>query len=332
MRKIFAYAVSLVLFLGFVIPQHIHASSADAPVVGIAWRPNRNAESFVNTCKAVEAAGGRWVLLDQVCSADLSYDANGHLTTGVDNLGVLKEESAKLVRCNSWHGSNAAAVVEKVNFVIFPGGEDISPTLCYKPEKWHGIPNAIDYSAERDVSDYLAMSFCLDNDIPFLAICWGMQMLSVISGAELIQDLPAYYAEQGVKYNFEHRNEPSSLGAYRDYVPHDVTVKKGSWLYRLVGSEVLHGAPSWHHQAVRSVDNTRLEVTGYTETNGIPVIEAVERTDKAFAVGIQFHPEAAIVKHIDNVTNSDDFMDYDTALSMFRRIIGGKFAEDKNAA
>ena len=51
------------------------------------------------------------------------------------------------------------------------------------------------------------------------------------------------------------------------------------------------------------------------------MIEAVERTDKTFAVGLQFHPEAALVKDLDGVENKDDYMDYDTALSIFRYLV-----------
>ena len=155
-------------------------------------------------CKAVEAVGGKWVMLNQVRSSDLSYDAKGKLTGGVDKMGALTAESAKLVRCNSWHGSNAANAVQNVSIVLFTGGKDISSSLFYAPEKWHGIPAEIDYNAECDVSDYLTMSYCLDNDIPVVGFCRGMQMLSIISGAEMIQDIPAYFAEHGIKYKFQH--------------------------------------------------------------------------------------------------------------------------------
>ncbi|MBQ1890499.1 MAG: gamma-glutamyl-gamma-aminobutyrate hydrolase family protein, partial [Selenomonas sp.] len=53
------------------------------------------------------------------------------------------------------------------------------------------------YSAERDVSDYLLMSYCLEKDVPVLAICRGMQMLSVVSGADIIQDIPTYMSGLG---------------------------------------------------------------------------------------------------------------------------------------
>ena len=334
MKKLLAVLLALLMIFGCCA-----VSSADvvvafprSKVVGIAWRADTDSEFFTNICRAVEAAGGSWVMLDQVRSADLSYDDEGRLTAGVTDIGMLAAPSAKYVRCNTWHGSNAAEAVGSVGIVLFTGGEDISPTLYYAPEEWHGIEAEIDYNAERDVSDYLTMSYCLDNDIPVMGFCRGMQMLSVISGAEVIQDVPTYFAAQGLEYGFEHRNEKATPDSYRDYAPHAVRVEPSSRLYDIVGVEELEGCPSWHHQAVKNVDNTRLQVVGVTDTNGIPMIEAVERTDKAFAVGLQFHPEAALVKALDGAENSGDFMDFDTALSIFQWIVEGNYSAGEEAA
>ena len=54
---------------------------------------------------------------------------------------------------------------------------------------------------------------------------------------------------------------------------------------------------------------------------GISIIETVERTDKTFAIGLQFHPEAAIVKHLNHSANADQFLGYDTALRFFQRLV-----------
>lgn len=108
------------------------------------------------------------------------------------------------------------------------------------------------------------MSYCLDHGIPVMGFCRGMQMLSVISGAEMMQDVPAYFAENGVEYGYEHRNQKAAPDSYRDYAPHEVLVKDKSLLFDIVGTSTLTGCPSWHHQAVKNVDNTRLAVTGCT--------------------------------------------------------------------
>lgn len=333
MKKAAALIIFTVMMLGmFRTVQAGIIQSSEAPLIGIAWRSDTDSEFFTNICKAVEAAGGTWIMLDQIRSADLNYDSEGKLTQGVTPLGSLDENAAKSVRINTWYDSNAEAALKDISVVLFTGGEDISPSLYYNPEPWQGIVAEIDYNAERDVSDYLTMTYCLDHNIPLMGFCRGMQMLSVVSGAEFIQDIPAYFAEQGVEYNYEHRNQELTPDAYRDYASHDVQVIPNSHLYDIVGTDTLTGCPSWHHEAVKNVDNTRLVVTGRTETDGIQIIEAVERMDKTFAVGLQFHPEAALVKHVENAMNQDDFMDYDTALSIFQWIVQERYLEQKNAA
>ena len=333
MKKTVAFITMMIMLFGMLITGQAEVIQfPEKPVIGIAWRADTDSEFFTNICKAVEAAGGAWVLLDQVKSADLNYDGEGRLTQGVSALGSLDEAAAKYVRINTWHDSNAADAIGNVRIVLFTGGEDISPTLFYSPEHWPGIVEEIDYNAERDVSDYLTMTYCLDHDIPLMGFCRGMQMLSVVSGAEVIQDVPAYFAELGVAYHNEHSNQKLTPDSYRDYAAHDVRVLLNSRLYDMVHTDTLTGCPSWHHQAVKNVDNTRLEVTGYNDTDGIVMIEAVERTDKTFAVGLQFHPEAALVKHMENAENRDDYMNYDTALSIFRWIVQESFLEQKDAA
>ena len=113
------------------------AASASAQrsdvVVGVAWRPNAESLSYKSTCRALEAAGITYVLLPQVRSADLSYGADNKLVDGVDATGALSPSAAKLVRCNTWQESDAAEVLKGVSAVVFPGGEDVSPSFTTNP-------------------------------------------------------------------------------------------------------------------------------------------------------------------------------------------------------
>ena len=302
MKKTIAMLLVTVLMLAaFPVCKGENLQILRGPVIGIAWRSDTDSEFFTNICRAIESAGGEWVLLSQVQSADLEYDGEGHLIQGVTALGSLDEASAKYVRVNTWHDSNAAEAVGNVGIVLFTGGEDISPSLYFSPEPWHGIVEEIDFCAERDVSDYLLMSYCLENDIAILAICRGMEMLSIVSGAEMIQDIPDYLESLGLKSQSEHRIEPESPGAYPGLAFHNVIITdRDCLLFRAVGKQTIENVPSWHHQAVRSVEGTRLKVTGITETAGIDLIEAVERPDKSFVLGLQFHPEIAVVRELDD--------------------------------
>ena len=310
----------VMMFCVFVTGQAETVSFPRTPVIGIAWRADTDSEFFTNICRAVEEAGGTWVMLDQVCLPDLPYDGE-KLLEGVAETGALDAVAAKYVRCNTWYGSNAAEAVGEVSCVLFTGGGDISPSLYYQPEEWHGIEEERDYNAERDISDYLTMAYCLDNDIPVMGFCRGMQMLGVISGAEFIQDIPTYFEQLGLEYQYQHRNQKTTPDAYRDYAAHDVQLASGEIAWDIFGTEKLTGCPSWHHQAILNVDNTRLIVTGTTEVNGIRMIEVVERIDKTFAIGFQFHPEAAIVKNLDNAENKGNYMDYETAMKVFDWLI-----------
>lgn len=313
--------IVILLFIVSIMALMTACSGKDAKPeqnVYIAWSNNQKSYSFISTLRTVEAAGAKPVVLEQALSYDLHYDSNGELTDAEeDEHGILTSEEAKKVKANTWQNSNVEEIMKDVDCVIFPGGSDICPTLYYDEQDWHGIEDDTDYSAERDVSDYILLSYCLENDIPVLAICRGMQMLSIVSGADMIQDLGQWYEAQGIEYSNVHRDAKKEK-----FVAHSVSVlSKDSHLYRITGRETLSNVPSWHHQAVESVDNTRLVVTAQTVTDGKRVIEGVERPDKKFCVGVQFHPEVAVRKYLEKEKDAESFMDYDTARSLFKALI-----------
>ena len=311
-----------------------YSSSGDAPSdssrkevrIAIAWRADADNEFCTNIVEAFREAGVTVTVLPQVKADYLDYCGNAVAATCLDSCGIgyLSDASGALLRSRGYDGSNAAEVMSGVDGVIFTGGEDIAPTLLATPQDWHRIEAEIDYNAARDVSDFLTMTYCLDHDIPLIGFCRGAQMLGVVSGATIIQDIPTWFAQQGLPYHYEHRREKAAGESYRDYAPHDVALSEGSVLARFFGTTTLTGCPSWHHQALLSTEGTPLRVTATTTVSGIDMVEGIERTDKRCAVGVQFHPEAAIVKHTGkavNSANADQFMAYDAAIPLFRAFI-----------
>lgn len=322
-RQITAIVIvaAIVILSGVLIATQSHESDEDGKTIGVAWRTNQSSESFVNTVRSLQAAGGNVVILGQVVSYDLHYDSSMKLTEGIDVNGMLDLWAADIIKDTTWGNSNVKEVLKDIDFVVFPGGDDISSTLYAEPQEWAGPEEDKQFDPERDVSDYIAMSYCLDKDIPFVAICRGMQMLSVVSGAKMAQDIPNYFEEHSAEYHDEHRNRMPYPGGYRDYASHDVVLTEGSMIHKVMGKTYLQGCPSWHHQMVISVEGTKLVVTGLTDTDGIQVIESVQRTDKVCAFGVQYHPEASVVKNLDDIPNKGDYMSYEDAIALFEWIV-----------
>jgi putative glutamine amidotransferase len=107
--------------------------------------------------------------------------------------------------------------------------------------------------------------------IPVLAICYGMQLLNVICGGTLHQDIPTE-----VKGALNHRSRRNPL--------HRVDIQPGSLCAKIFRkkSMMVH---SEHHQSVK-LPGQSLRVTAVSE-DGIP--EAVEGPEHTIAV--QWHPE-----------------------------------------
>ena len=195
------------------------AAAGDKVRVGIAWQPN--AGSYDRAILSIERAGGEAVILPQLRPVGFDYDDMALCPKYVDEMGVLCQEYADVVKRDTYHGTNADELLSGVQAVVFLGGGDISPTLFAVPQPWHDIADDSPADATRDVSEYLTMSYCLDHDIPVLGLCRGMQMLGVVSGAPLIQDLGTYYNNMGEQYHYLHRMQRDAKGN-RYYTPHDV--------------------------------------------------------------------------------------------------------------
>jgi putative glutamine amidotransferase len=122
---------------------------------------------------------------------------------------------------------------------------------------------------ERDRVDLGVLMAALAIDLPVVGVCRGHQLLNIASGGNLYQDVVGDGAT-----TVEH-----GAGA------HPVRTQAGAAMRTLLGRSA--SVDSEHHQAVRRLGRG-LKATA-TSPDGM--IESIERTDRRFALGLQWHPE-----------------------------------------
>jgi len=154
--------------------------------------------------------------------------------------------------------------------LVLTGGTDLNPARYGEaPHPRNETPDD-----ERDELETKLLNEALQADLPVLAICRGMQLFNIVHGGSLIQHLKNVDAH-------EVRNIDPALAA------HEIMVEPDSHLGHILGAGA-HAVNSRHHQAVQRV-GTGLRVTAKSSADGI--VEALERDDRKFALGVQWHPE-----------------------------------------
>ena len=106
---------------------------------------------------------------------------------------------------------------------------------------------------------------------PVLGICRGIQVMNVVLGGTLYQDIKP----------FEHVPHNDHWAKV-----HTVTVRRGTLLSCLLGQDTVL-VNSQHHQAADRIA-PELEIAALSEDG---IVEALEKPDAHFCLGVQWHPE-----------------------------------------
>jgi len=163
---------------------------------------------------------------------------------------------------------------------LFAGGPDMHPNY-YGQEK-------ADYCGEicemRDkLEAYMFREAVINQNKPALGICRGIQVINIMLGGSLYQDIPTQLPGT-IKHSY---------GPPYDTPIHNVSIVPESPLFKLVGKECL-GVNSCHHQGISTLAKG-LEVMAKSDDG---LIEAVYMPNHPFVWAVQWHPECSIKEEI----------------------------------
>lgn len=163
-------------------------------------------------------------------------------------------------------------MVEKVDGIILSGGHDVNP-YYYGEDPMLKIGELF---PERDVFDMELYKTAIELKKPIFGICRGYQIINVINGGTLYQDLS--YADF-VKIKHDQVDNPTQA-------THFVELEEGTFLKNILGEK--YKVNSFHHQILKDVAPGFKVVAKSSDG----VIESIEKiTEDNFVIGVQWHPE-----------------------------------------
>ncbi|WP_418791631.1 gamma-glutamyl-gamma-aminobutyrate hydrolase family protein [Phosphitispora sp. TUW77] len=161
--------------------------------------------------------------------------------------------------------------------LLLAGGGDLDPRLFNEEP----LPGLGEVNPDRDRFEIMLVRAAMQRRVPILGICRGIQVLNVACGGSVIQHIPLEIID-----SLKH-----SQSAPRWHPTHQVSIAKESRLEGILQCDSTR-VNSFHHQAVRRPANG-FDVTARSSDG---VIEAIERRNSPFVIGVQWHPECMVSK------------------------------------
>jgi putative glutamine amidotransferase len=169
--------------------------------------------------------------------------------------------------------SGLEALLPRLDGLLLSGGIDVDPR--HYQEEAH--PLLGETNPQLDELELALARWALQEDMPTLGICRGMQILNVALGGNLYQDLSAQYPG-----SLRHPNWDMP----RNKIIHSVRIERNSRLAKILGTHEIQ-VNSLHHQAAKDLGSI-VKITGYAEDG---VAELLEVPEHRYMLAAQCHPE-----------------------------------------
>lgn len=179
----------------------------------------------------------------------------------------------------SKNAEEVKAVFDRLDGILFAGGDDIAPDL-YGQE----VSHTAKVDVVRDTHEVTLMNLALEAKKPILAICRGMQLLNVVRGGTLYQDIQKEVPDA--------KNHDGYLREGPGPLIHNLSIVDGTALAGILKAKEIR-SNSFHHQAVKDVA-AGMTVNARAEDG---IIEGIEDMSQGYIMAVQPHPESLAVNN-----------------------------------
>jgi putative glutamine amidotransferase len=162
--------------------------------------------------------------------------------------------------------------------LVLSGGVDIAPEFYSGNNDYAHAPNG--WEQARDLFEMAALERALERKIPVFGVCRGLQLINVVLGGTLVQDLgetgdAVHEGVGGIDKQHEVRvGQESLLGS--------IVAASGGALNGLVNSA--------HHQSIDKLAEG-LVVNCWAIDGTIEGVEWADTAQRSFLLAVQWHPE-----------------------------------------
>jgi putative glutamine amidotransferase len=168
--------------------------------------------------------------------------------------------------------------IRRCDGVVFTGGGDIHPRY-YEREDALQLVHGVD--EQRDSFEFEVIQKAIENRLPTLGICRGMQVYNVALGGTMIPDLQV----AGFADHRSHDDAPV------DPV-HQISIESGSMLHSITG--MLGGEVNTHHHQGVAQCAAQLNAVAHSSDGVVEALEWKDPRSNPFLLLVQWHPERMV--------------------------------------
>jgi len=167
------------------------------------------------------------------------------------------------------------SAVKNCQAIVLTGGIDTHPK--FYNSSILDYPNAPkEFNVERDEFEHRVFHYALNNNLPILAICRGMQLVNIALGGDILQDIEAVGKNN-------HRRNGNVDGI------HEVSIVQRT-LFAEIASALTGTVNSAHHQAL-GAPAPELLINAWSPDGIAEGAEWINKEGKPYLLCVQWHPE-----------------------------------------